>query len=347
MGKLVRAGIFTDIHWGRHSNSEQHNTDCLDFIRWFCDQVKKDGQVDHIIFMGDWYENRSSVNVSTLNYSYKGAELLNQLGLPVYFIVGNHDLYYRTSRNMYSTINFHAFANFHVIDAPTIIDNVGHGRVLLCPYMFADEYKSLLKYRDIETWFGHFEFKGFEVTTYGFKLDVGPSHKDFIGPRHIFSGHFHRRQAVDNISYIGNTFPMDFGDAWDFDRGMVIYDHNDSKPLYINWPDSPKYIKITLTELLDNDPLLPEKAKVKCLVNYSVNYSESIALRALFMRKYGLRDFFLEESGDIAAAISDSSGIDESEENLATVEELLVQHLNSINIESIDSKKLIEIYQSL
>ena len=76
MGKLTRTISFTDIHFGAKLNSEQHNQDCLNFVDWFCDHAIKE-KADNIMFLGDWFENRSAVNVSTLNFSYRAAKKLN------------------------------------------------------------------------------------------------------------------------------------------------------------------------------------------------------------------------------------------------------------------------------
>ena len=53
MSLFERAAVFTDIHFGKKSDSEQHNLDCVAYIDWFCEQVKVH-QCDTIIFMGDW-----------------------------------------------------------------------------------------------------------------------------------------------------------------------------------------------------------------------------------------------------------------------------------------------------
>jgi len=98
MTKLNKAAAFTDIHHGKRANSERHNQDCTDFVDWFCEQVKQDPEIDHIFFLGAWFENRNAINISTLNYSYRNAKKINQLDLPVYYIVGNHDLYHKYSR---------------------------------------------------------------------------------------------------------------------------------------------------------------------------------------------------------------------------------------------------------
>jgi DNA repair exonuclease SbcCD nuclease subunit len=178
---------------------------------WFCYNAIKQ-QADNVIFLGDWYENRSAVNVSTLNYSYLAAKKLNDLNIPVYFIVGNHDLYMRHTREVFSTAFFQEFSNFTIINEPTIIPEILHSP-LICPFLFPDEYPDLAKHLNTPVWFGHFEFKGFVVTGQSVIMKSGPDHTLFKGPDYIFSGHFHKRQKGGNVVYIGNTFPTNFSDA--------------------------------------------------------------------------------------------------------------------------------------
>jgi DNA repair exonuclease SbcCD nuclease subunit len=147
-----------------------------------------------------------------MKYSYLAAKKINDLGLPVFFVVGNHDLYHRHTREVHSVIPFQEFSNFRVIDSPTIIEEI-HNKALFSPFLFHDEYAKMTGYLKLPFWAGHFEFKDFMVTGYGMKMPTGPDAMDFKGPKYIVSGHFHKRQHSDNIVYIGNTFPMDFGDA--------------------------------------------------------------------------------------------------------------------------------------
>lgn len=347
MTKLRKSAIFSDIHFGKKANSETHNQDCLNFIQWFCNQVQADPEIDHIMFLGDWNENRSALNISTLNYSYRGAKMLDGLGLPVFFVVGNHDLYHRHTREIHSVIPFNEFKNFVLIEEPTVIEFIGNG-VLMCPYMFHEEYPSLKKFLDIPFWAGHFEFRGFEVTGYGMVMPTGPDPKDYVGPKYIISGHFHKRQANENVVYIGNTFPMDFGDAGDTGRGMMVYDHSKDEMLFHDWEDCPKYIKTTLTDILDGTATLYPDSRVKCVVDVPISFEESTALRQSFAEKFHLREFTLEESQGIKQALSETEmNIDWEDSRLASVDELVEQMLREINSDHINNQSLIDIYKEL
>ena len=348
LSSLKRSAIFTDIHFGKKANSTQHNTDCLNFIDWFISNVKKDKKIDNIIFLGDWHENRSTLNISTLTYSYIGIQKLVQLDLPIFFIVGNHDLYFRHTRDIHSVIHFDTFDNVIIIDEPTLVEQFPGGG-MLAPYLFHEEYPKLIKYNELNFWGGHFEFKDFEVTSYGIKLVDGPSAEHFDGPAAILSGHFHKRQRIDNVIYIGNTFPMDFGDAGDNNRGMAIYDHTTNKIKFINWKQCPKYIKTTLSQLVDNKVRLEEEARVRCIVDIPVTFEETQELKNVFIKKYNLREFALEESRELQEVLTgtDVDNIDWNTDEVFSVDDMIEQMLQEIQTEHIDNNLLIKLFREL
>ena len=96
-----KAALFTDIHFGLKSNSTLHNEDCLAFVKWATAKAKAEG-CDTCLFLGDWHNNRSSLNIVTLSYSLRALEHMNDNFDRVFFIPGNHDLYYRDKRDIQS-----------------------------------------------------------------------------------------------------------------------------------------------------------------------------------------------------------------------------------------------------
>jgi len=337
--------MFTDIHWGAHTNSEQHNQDCINFIDWFCTQVKADPDIDHVIFLGDWHENRSALNVSTIKYSFDGAKMLDELGIPIFFIIGNHDLYYRHTRDVHSVFHFSALKNINIITEPTVCNDT-YKPVLLCPYMFHHEYPSLVRYTKLPVWFGHFEFQGFVVTGYNNVMQFGPNAVDFEGPEHIFSGHFHKRQSYGNVTYIGNAFPTNFGDAGDSNRGMTVYDYVNNEVDLINWDACPMYIKTYISTLVDKKIDIPEGARVKCIADIPLTYEEINVVRQTFIDAYKLRELTIEDSDEIANVLCGTE-VDVSSDELVSVNDMMMQLLSSIDTEHIDSTLLISIYGQL
>jgi len=345
--KSLKKGIYlTDIHFGKQGNSDVHNQDCLNFLNWVANIVKNDSSIDYIGFLGDWNESRSAINISTLKYSYEGAKILNSLGLPVFFLVGNHDIAMKHSRELFSTMPYREFTNFRIIDQPAIIDNIADG-ILLCPYLFDDEYPTLVKYLDVPFWGGHFEFKDFIVTGYNVRMQTGPDIQDFVGPKHIVTGHFHKRQSCKNVTYIGNTFPMDFGDAGDNERGVMIYDHYSDNMSFKNWEHCPKYIKTTLSALLDGNVQMYNEARVKCVSDIPISYEESTQIQKTFTDQYKLRDFLIEESLELDTVLSETASQLDDDTKLFNVGDLIVHMIQNINTDHIDNNMLLDIYRNL
>lgn len=344
--KIKRLAMMTDIHWGKRNNSRIHNQDCLDFIDWFCALVKKDKGITHVAFLGDWFESRSSINIETLEFSYQGLKKLNSLGLPIYFVVGNHDLHKRLNRDIHSVNLFNELDNFTVIDAPVVIDGA-----LFSPYLFEHEYTDLAQYNNCWFWAGHFEFKNFMITAYNTVMDHGPDHTLFKGPNFIFSGHFHKRQAADNVIYIGNAFPMDYGDAGDEERGACIYDVASNDVVFHNWLDCPRYHKTSLSTIITGKWNPAAKTKVKCLVDLDINYGEAQEIKQAMMVTHNLREFMLEENKLAKQELleGDDEKLDEDELDFSSVDELVIKQLESITdtTTNINNLMLVEIYKSL
>ncbi len=343
--QIKKIGLFTDIHFGKKNNSRIHNQDCLDYVDWFCSNIKKDKKITHLAFLGDWFENRSSINIETLEYSYRALKKLNDLGLPIFFIVGNHDLHRRTTREIHSVNMFNEFQNIQVIDKPTEIDGV-----LFCPFIFEHEYASLMKHLDCTFWAGHFEFRNFLITGYNTKMERGPDHTQFAGPKQIFSGHFHKKQRQDNVLYISNTFPMDYGDAGDNDRGMTTYEVELDKVDFYRWEDCPKYMNVKLSQILSGDLTIPPKTHVQCLVDIDIDYTDGQELKVTLMETYGLREFTLKENKIEKQELLEDGVVDELDESVFTgTDELVIGLLETIKEDAakIDGKMLVEIYKSL
>jgi hypothetical protein len=241
---------------------------------------------------------------------------------------------------------FQAFNNFRIINDPTVVMEI-EGGALLAPFLFPNEYDDIQQFLDLPLWAGHFEFKDFVVTGYNVKMPTGPDPSLFKGPKHILCGHFHKRQTTGNITYVGNAFPMDFGDAGDNNRGMAIITHKTHKLEYKNWDDCPKYIKADLTTILDGSANVPSGARVKCVVDVPISFEESNYIKQTYVEKYGLREFAMEESGDVDEALTSTRIVGTAASMGETVDDLVVKMLSAINSDHINNNMLIDIYQKI
>lgn len=341
----MRLMMFTDIHWGARSNSDQHLQDCLDFIEWFCALAIKE-KATHIAFLGDWYENRNQINVRTLIASQEGARRLDALGIPVYFLVGNHDLFHRSNRQIFSTDPFHDLKNFVMISEPMEITP----ELFATPFLFKDEYPGLVgQINSYKYVLGHFEFRNFVVTGADRRLDHGPDATAFSGPKYLLSGHFHKRQMDKNVVYIGNTFPTTYGDAGDAERGAALLTTDDEDLVFFNYENAPLFYKARLTTVLSGAETFAPRGRVRCLLDTDVGYSDVQALREEMMSTFGLREFSVEE--DIQSkkdALSEGMDVEDDLDLSSldvTVRRLI--HEGVAATATIDPAMLVELYEEL
>jgi|TARA_B110000444_G_scaffold213028_1_gene209656 hypothetical protein len=331
-----KAACFTDIHFGLKNNSRQHNNDCEDFVKWFIDEAKKFG-AETCIFLGDWHHHRSSINISTLNYSISNLKRLSEAFEQTYFLVGNHDLFYRDKREISSVVFAQEIPKVTVIDEIIVKDDVA-----LVPWLIGNEWKKVKNIK-AKYMFGHFELPNFKMNAMVEMPDHGElnaGHFDKVG--HVFTGHFHKRQTKGNVTYIGNPFAHNYADAWDNDRGCMMLEW-DKPPKYQIWSAGPKYRTIPLSKLLESpDEFLEPETNVRVKIDIDITYEEANFIKENFQNTYSLREISLLPHKEIDDEIEFQGEI-----KFQTVDEIVLDQLKNIESETFDNSVLIEIYNRL
>ena len=212
-----------------------------------------------------------------MNASLEDFKKLNDAFETVYFITGNHDLYYKDKRELNSIEYARDLSNFVMIDEHFLQDDVA-----IIPWLVGDEYKQVAKMQ-CKYMFGHFELPYFKMNAMVEMPDHGGGINDKMlsGPELVFSGHFHKRQFKNNIHYIGNAFPHNYADVDDDERGAMFLTWGE-EPLYVNWAECPKYRVFTLKRLLDNHAeLLDEYTYARVKLDISISYEEANFIREI------------------------------------------------------------------
>lgn len=151
---------------------------------------------------------------------------LTELEIESYFIVGNHDVMYKSTNDVNSMRELYentAF-RFNYYDAPAEIQLDGT-KILLMPWINVSNYTEsmdAIEETKAQVMFGHLEIAGFEM------YKGMPSHEGFESPvfskfDKVYSGHFHHRSSRGNISYLGAPYEMTWSD-FDDPRGFHIFD---------------------------------------------------------------------------------------------------------------------------
>jgi DNA repair exonuclease SbcCD nuclease subunit len=336
MNLFKKVAAFTDIHFGLKTGSRTHNHDCEEFVNWFCEQGIKEG-CETAIFLGDWHHNRSTTDVSTMNYTVSNLERLSASFEKVYFILGNHDLFYKDKREINSVEFMRLFPNIIPIK-----DTLTEGDVTIMPWLVGDEWQAVPKIKSRYI-FGHLELPSFYMNAMVQMPDHGQlqgSH--FVNQEYVFSGHFHKRQTGRNITYIGNAFPHNYADAGDDDRGMMILEWG-GKPEYRTWPGQPTYRLFRLSQIIDKpEELLREKMHCRVTIDLPISFEEANYIRETFIPQYKLRELML-----IPEKVEVESNAVPIDINFESVDTIVINQINAIDSDTYDKKTLLDIYKDL
>lgn len=329
-----KAAVFGDIHYGSKGNSDLHNEDCELFIKWFIETAKQNG-CDTCLFLGDYHNNRNTMNLKTMNYAIRGIEMLSDAFDNIYFIPGNHDLFYKDKRS----VNSIDWAS-HIKNVTIIDDWFNDGNVIIAPWLVQDDAKKIKKFKG-KYMFGHFELPGFYMNSLVRMPDTGEiANSDFNNIEHCFSGHFHKRQTNKNITYIGNAFPLSYSDAWDDDRGMMILEW-DKDPIFMSWPDQPTFRTIKLSQLLQDDYIIKPKQYIKAIVDIDISYEESIFLKEEFIEKYKVRELVLQSIKQVVETDDSDQVV------MASVDQTVTNQIINLDSDKFDNNLLLTIYTDL
>jgi len=332
-----KAAVFTDIHFGLKSNSQMHNDDCLNFIKWAAAKAREEG-CETCLFLGDWHNTRANINIVTLNYSLRALEHLNANFDRVFFIPGNHDLYYRDKRDIQSVEWAKHLPNVEICN-----DWFSDGDVVIAPWLVGDDHKRIPKLKG-KYMFGHFELPGYLMNAMVEMPDHGEVRReDFHGFDHVFSGHFHKRQTKKNITYIGNCFPHNYADAGDGDRGLMILEWG-QEPKFHAWPDQPMYNVWDLSTMIDRgDQLLLPNMNVRVQLDIEISYEEANYIKETFIQKYNLREMSLIPNKRSALEEDMAPG----DVKFESVDQIVTDQITKLDSNFYDTKLLLKIYQDL
>ena len=332
-----KVAVCTDLHFGLKSNSLIHNQDCSDFIDWFI-ATAKENDCETGMFLGDWSHQRAAINMQTLQYSLRSLEKLSAAFERFYFIPGNHDLYYRDRRDIYST----EWAK-HIPNIVIVNDWFKEGDVIIAPWLVGDDHKRLSK-MTAKYMFGHFELPHFKMNAMVEMPDHGEIKvENFGGVETVYSGHFHLRQQKKNINYIGNCFPHNFADAGDANRGMLIKEWG-QEDQYFAWPGQPLYRVMKLSDAIDNGAnIFVPNMHVRVELDIDISYEEANFIKETFIRDYNLREMALIPSKKTDIELDLAPG----EVRFESVDQIVTDQITNIKSDFYDPKLLLKIYQSL
>ena len=239
MKVLLRA----DAHNHPHARSARRMEECLAAYEWSY-EVARERDIEVVVDLGDVFHDRTHVDAYTHSRVYQSSREAKKKGIRTYFLLGNHDMYFRFDRRASSILAFEALGG--VIHEPGTIE-IDDVPCDFFPYVedtpgpeMAEAFPRGKRSRIL---FFHAAIEGAIMNSAsGMKREIemnGDAEihedeiKECISPQFMdgwdlaVGGHYHLCQVVSEqpckVMYAGSTIQHSFGEAGE-EKGLWILD---------------------------------------------------------------------------------------------------------------------------
>jgi DNA repair exonuclease SbcCD nuclease subunit len=245
-----RVWLITDTHLGVRSNSREWMESIEGYFNDFLIPIIQENYRpgDILIHCGDIFESRQSINLYVLNKALDIFEKLSSI-LPVYMIIGNHDIFMKYSNDVNSLKIFKKFQNITVYEEPTKA-MIGNTPVVFMPWLDTHEQEAeVLAKHDGEILFCHTDVRGFSFNRIQ-KIDTGNDVESFNKFRRVYSGHIHFSQKYKNVRMLGSPYELTRSDSGNAKSIWMLDLETDEETQWEN-TYSPRYLKMKLEKVLE------------------------------------------------------------------------------------------------
>jgi DNA repair exonuclease SbcCD nuclease subunit len=230
--------ILGDTHFGvRNGNTNFLALQEKFFLKVFVPYLIEN-DIKTVFQMGDMFDKRRSIDFLSLAESKAFFfKPLQDAGIKLHTLLGNHDLYYRESLSVSSSgLLLGEFPNLTMYDSPTKVMFDGTS-IDVIPWICKENEMDAFEFiRDSKSdlCFGHFEILGFSMYK-GMESHDGVSGNLFAKYEGVYSGHFHTKSDKENIHYVGTPYEMTWSDYND-QKGFHIFDTDTRQIEFIKNP---------------------------------------------------------------------------------------------------------------
>lgn len=316
-----KIALISDIHFGCRNNSEQY----LEMIKkFFVETLNKlitERKITDVRILGDLFDCRNNINVRTLNVVLEVFEWFEKNNPSIIFTIfpGNHDVYYRNKNDVNSMKVLKKHKNI-ILHENVYIEEIKGKKILSVPWL-VETTEDEMKFKSIcdnpnksfDLCLGHFEIKGFEINK-GQYDETGKDHGTFKNFNRVFSGHYHIRNTLGKISYLGCPYQLTWSDYED-KKGIHIYDIDTNTTEFVENVDSPIHVKVTIDDITTKNLTVLRKIKgnyVKLIIDKKM--SDTFLVQAQ-SKIESLKPLKLDIENTVIEVIEEKSGINISKSN--------------------------------
>ena len=213
----MKFAILNDTHCGvRNDNIQFH-----ELQRKFYEDVffpyLLEHDIKHIVHLGDYFDKRTGINFLSLQKNKEHfVDHLDEYGITMDLILGNHDLYYKNTSEVNSPQALLNHPNIKIY-GDVITKDYDGCKVCLVPWIHRTNIDDTVEHLDTTNAtiaMGHLEIEGAMMmpgyySTHGLSLDT------FKRFDKVYSGHFHTKSEMNNLRYLGSQMEFTWSDYGD------------------------------------------------------------------------------------------------------------------------------------
>ena len=286
-----------DFHFGTKRFSIETLKDQLELFNNQIFPYMEANNIKNIIQLGDLFDNRTTADINFMHeLRVNFFDILVKKGFHLYVLTGNHDIFYRESREV-SLINFYHSLyknNFTLFNERTYI-NINSNKTYIVPWIVKGEDLTFSEIEDCHSVLGHFEIRHFAMVKGHMNEDAKLTSEFFTkssNVKNVFSGHYHLKDTKGLVKYLGTPWQLNWSD-YDTEKGFYIWDELDTLK-FISNTSSKKYIKVKYDDSKNTD----KNIEVSGLFSSSVKYTDKEFAELLpELGKHEIK-FFVNEAKD-------------------------------------------------
>jgi DNA repair exonuclease SbcCD nuclease subunit len=303
----MKIAIITDTHFGARKNSKYFMGVQREFYEDVFFPFLVEHEIDTIVHLGDFFDNRTSINFSVLRHANNTfITPIVENGMKLHLLMGNHDSHYNSSGELVNTkLLFGNIPNIVVYDEmkEVLFDGM---KFLMVPWIFPDQMKEAIETIRLfpaDVCCGHFEMlgvpqEGNNISKSGIETGI------FSHFSNVFSGHYHKPSEY----YVGSPYQTKWSEVednkrfivFDTDTGEAVSHYNPNRVFYeLEYPNDVDNIdlseynnKIVRIRVKSKDDIAHYETFIKSLED-SGAHSIDVKEEYLYMdviRKYNIDD---------------------------------------------------------